>query len=136
MFSFTFGEKDGFEGNLDFRTKILIDKQIENLQGSSGYIRGTKQLELDVYDLIDKSSGECLEYILSQIYENPNLHKKYASIIFEIIYKKQKNKKYEKLKKFVSSRNAKEIIEKENSGRWVHVEQTITAPDYRKFFRF
>lgn len=107
-----FGQQRGYEGELTYRKKIQIEEEIEDLQGSKSYIFGSKNIELKLYDLLENSSGDCLKYILSLIYENQNLYNKYAALIFEAGYQKQKDKKYEKFKKHRTSRNAKEIIVK------------------------
>jgi len=111
MFSM-FGQQKGYDGELTYRKKIQIEEEIQDLQGSKSYILGSKNIELKLYDLLENSSGDCLKYILSLIYENQNLYNKYAALIFEVAYQKQKDKKYEKLKKHKTSRNAKEITEK------------------------
>lgn len=114
MFSF-FSSPRGFSGDLDYRKKLQINQFIENLQGSNAYLVGTSKQEIEIYDILTESDGECLSYILEKIYENPCLFKKYATIIFETGYQKQKDKIYEKFKKYETSKDAKEIAKKEKT---------------------
>jgi len=113
MFSFS-NMYSNYQGDLTFKKKLEIDQALEGLQGSNAYIYGSLKIEKQVYELLENSSGECYEYLLSRIKENTALYEKFAPILLEITYQKMpKNKEYTKasLKKAKTSRD---WIEKKN----------------------